>query len=346
MFDEYDFICIFGMIDDKFIYDAGKDWKHRKISKQFMKVAGVVLAILISLSCAFHTQVSAGIQKALSYIADVLGLQEDISLYTEIIDKTVIKNGISVTIKEVVTDGRELVVVYEVSGDSEEELFLNEQLTIDGEIVQSAEGYNLPYDERKSCYQRIECYRLSNEISKKNMHIKIVMHPDKEPYWSKSFDETNNFVFSFEASKEELQMDTIDIVLNQEIEIPNHSTIYLKKFTLNALDSTIIGESTENLENFSYYFKGQDSLGNKVMYRSDQYLNPNWEFVEERSKSYISPNAEWVELQLYIHECESTNVVQTENGEVIEETGDCDNPYEMYPVGDKFVIYIKNKERG
>ena len=84
MFDEYDFICIFGMIDDKFIYDAGKEWKHRKISKQFMKVAGVVLAILISLSCAFHTQVSAGIQKALSYIAWIHGTWKTLHCFQEI----------------------------------------------------------------------------------------------------------------------------------------------------------------------------------------------------------------------------------------------------------------------
>lgn len=345
MKDELRFMELLGGIDMELISQAGQPWV-KKASGRHLKIAGVILVILLSLSCIFHTEVKAGIQRAVSYIAQVFGLQESIVPYTKIINQTVMKNGISITIEDIALDDDELLITYKVEGDEEEKLLLNDQVIVDDEPIQSREGHYLGFDGDGESYRKVECYRFSGDYVHKNeMDIQIKLQPDEQPYWMDSFEAEDEFVYHFSASKEDLQRDTITLNLNQIVELPNHESVCLTEFTLNAIDSTITGTCGKLQGNWEYYFKGQDSLGNEVMYRSDGYTNPTWKFVEDRTEGYISPKAEYVELQLYIHKCQPVDVVQVENGDVIEETFGCDDPYNMHPVGEKFVVQIqKNKK--
>ena len=104
--DEYSFLELFGNIDDEYITQALQPWKGQ--TRRFMiyhigrKAACLAIIVMLGLCLAFHDQVSAAVSRFTTMIAEILQVTDDMTSYTDIINTTQEKNGISVTLNEVV----------------------------------------------------------------------------------------------------------------------------------------------------------------------------------------------------------------------------------------------------
>ena len=110
---EFDFSREFGEIDEKLVESAGREWNRKKynvLKLYSRKIAGVAIFAMLCIAAMSNSRVQAAVKEFTTKIGEVLGFTKDLSSYTEIIDQTQTKNGISLTLKEVILDDRVLMV--------------------------------------------------------------------------------------------------------------------------------------------------------------------------------------------------------------------------------------------
>ena len=121
--DEYSFLELFGNIDDEYITQALQPWKGQ--TRRFMiyyigrKAACLVIIVILGLCLAFHNQVSAAVSRFTTMVAEILQISNDIESYTDVINTTQEKNGISVTLNEVILTDNSLFVSVNLDTENE-----------------------------------------------------------------------------------------------------------------------------------------------------------------------------------------------------------------------------------
>ena len=86
---------------------------------------------MLCIAAMSNSRVQAAVKEFTTKIGEVLGFTKDLSSYTEIIDQTQTKNGISLTLKEVILDDRVLMVsVHADFGGNEGALWVNDEKTL------------------------------------------------------------------------------------------------------------------------------------------------------------------------------------------------------------------------
>ena len=140
-----DFSQEFGKIDEELIAEAGKPWtiKRDDIFRLYRRKIGQAAAILLAfITVAGNSHVQAAVKEFTTKIGELMGFSKDLSAYTEVINQVQTKNGISLTINEVILDNYSLIV--SVKPDYEEKkkeslyLWINDEKTlINGKRYQS-----------------------------------------------------------------------------------------------------------------------------------------------------------------------------------------------------------------
>lgn len=343
MKDELRFMELLGGIDMELISQAGQPWvKKRMHIKMFqIKVACAILIVLLGLSCAFHTEVKAALEKFTTTIGQLLGIKEDISPYTQIINAPITKNGMTITLKEVILDQDEIAVSFSAKMDNSQykEPLLWNDIWIDGHKLVSQKTFKSDDEVGELERDYVIAYRLGKEIElDETVNIKILFRPTD----SQNEQLIGKYEFSFNAARTELATDTVNLPLKQEIAINDGKSIRLNKFTWNSIESSIIGECEDLPLNTDYYLKGEDNLGNQVEYWKLSYISPEITFVKYVGD--ISPKASSLELQVYLHYDTNMKIINSEEQDDItleDSTGD--DAYQIEPFGEKFTIQIKDK---
>lgn len=299
------FLKVFGEIDDELIAEAAREWKEETISKRRagQLAACAVMVLLLSAALLNYKDVRAAWEKFTTKIGEMFGIRNDITEYTNKIEKSVTKNGVTITLKEAVTDGENLWIVYsarrEKGGDSLP-LIINNVWVNEAEVGESQEMYSeglrrdSNWEETQIC-----CFRFDESLIKSDfVNIKVVFKT-MEIETEKILGE---FLFNFDISLEKLKSATLELTLDETVRTESGGELKLAKFRYNAFDSTIKGYFYNMEGGNDYFLKGQDSLGNQVQYRIRNYNNPEIEFVLDTSllgHAQISPEAEYLTLQLY-----------------------------------------------
>ena len=121
---EFDFAKEFGEIDEKLVDSAGKEWEKKKyyvFQLYSRKIASIAVLVMFCLAAAGNSRVQAAVKDFTTKIGEVLGFTKDLSSYTEIINQAQAKDGISLTLKEVILDDRVLMVsVHAEFGEGQE----------------------------------------------------------------------------------------------------------------------------------------------------------------------------------------------------------------------------------
>ena len=169
---------------------------------------------------------------------------------------------------------------------------------------------------------------------------------------------TQPYTFKLTTSKEELEKNTVDINLDQNIKFDSN-ILNLTEFRWNPFESTIYGtyDGTVYIDS-DYYLIGTDDQGNKICYQEtgrngeetafQQTIDPEFTGYKE-----ISPEAKLITLQLY-------EVKNDTAHQVFEEKTDKDSSDDIYeestvyvynegesptddaiPIGDKFTVQIR-----
>ena len=240
--------------------------KLRKKKHRVRKTAAAAACAAVVLGAVgitmFSDQVYAQI-KAVSYdIASFLGIKKDLDPYKTVVSKSVTKEGLTVTLNEVILDKDELVIsVTQTSEDgyptekSQAEASLDAFLYINGrEASGSASG-----GARKISEDTIESV-INCDVKNLNMDEKY----DIELKFYRQGDFDTAWEFAFSTSGEELAAHTREIPLDDSFELPDGSTISLNTYTSNDMGQKIYFSSDRKRIEYDIMLKGEDNLGNPV----------------------------------------------------------------------------------
>ena len=343
--DRFLFLSLLGKIDSSYVEQSFQDWQHEE-KKIFLrryrnKIACAVLAIVLTAGCIFHTEVKAALQTVVTLISEMLGIEEDISSFTDIKNIPVTDNGITLTLEEVVLDKNQLLILVSQKFETEKEetdTELLENVKINGVKLDILKDYITDTTLDKPAHKYVLGYYLGDDIVLDDtLEIEAAFTVKRVDDGSK----IGEYQYNFDASWKELEKETVRIPIEQNITISENVKFKLSTFTLNSIESNIVASCDDLPLGAEYYLKGQDDCGNKVVYRLISYENPEAVFVKE-TDSHISPNAIKLELQLYRHSLGELND-SSEDGEFIVEDYIDDAVSKMEPLGDSFVINIKDK---
>ena len=144
---------LLGDLDDKYIYEASRPWKkqHRffHIQRSWKTaVAGIILLIMVGCTLRYQEDVKAALQRVTSWIGQALGIKNgDTDSYTNVVGKSISRDGITITLNEIVMDSKNLWIAYSDSEDSDadmkdavEDKLLYTEVCINGQKIQQGLG--------------------------------------------------------------------------------------------------------------------------------------------------------------------------------------------------------------
>ena len=363
---ELKFLEIFGEIDDTLILAAAAPQREKythegerqrrypmSVSHIFMRLfkseagraACAALAALLGLSCIFHNEVRAAIQEFSTLIGKVLGLEEDLTPYAEILNMKQTKDGISVTLKEAILSDNHLFAVLEIGSETEDasKLFPGNSgvVEVDGKVVDCT-SMGISYADE-------DHYILEWGFAKEEM-------PDTadivfETQISRGAEDTApvTFEFAFSASREELERNTLTCDINQKLEIQQDVYVDIERFSVNSIYGVLeVSEPSEmSAGDAEYFIRGIDSLGNPIQFTLERREGKHYVFKTESafgiSGTTPSMESEWIELQFYRLELEmDERQEEWEDGSEIYSvksgTGDM---ADAKPIGEKIRIELR-----
>ena len=318
------FLDLIGEIDEKFVYEASLPWEKQKLKFELkllkIAVAGIVMALLIG-GLSHTNEIKAAWNQITSWIQAALGIDENVESYIDTVGKTITKNGISITIKEVAADKNNLWVALSdnINNSKEEEFILLTEVYINGKTAQLDGTYDLA-ENKNGTEGQVYHYRMENIIAtndKVNIKMNVwLVNPAKMK--DVNIEDSDGYIFEFTSNWKELEEKTININTHKTIKISSSQNLMISKMSLNDFSSTIYGSMDNDEVNKDYYLIGTDNEGNKGFYRITNYENT--EIVFEESKNNIkykgiSPEAKSVTLQLYVDKEEKNKIIYKKNME-------------------------------
>ncbi|BCZ47829.1 hypothetical protein psyc5s11_38960 [Clostridium gelidum] len=252
-----------------------KSISKNKSHKRNMIVAGVALAFTVTL---FGTNVGANALTNVLKIAGVedigsfLGIYKNLDEYKTVINKSITDNGITIKLNEVIVDGNEINVSYNISSDEklknvESPVHTSGLIYINNKVVFAGGcGSSKRIDDYK--VQEVRTYDLGNNNLDGDLDMKIrfstvdINGNIKDGKW----------VFEFKANGDELKADTREMELNNKFTLENGEEWTLEKYTDNSLGQKIYASVSNYKEKPRYglVVSGNDNLNHYVRFRSDR----------------------------------------------------------------------------
>lgn len=321
--DRFKFLEAMGNIDDELIYQSCQPWQKKRGSRilGFHPAKAAVCAVLVLTLCItgiFHPQVKAAIRHFTTKIAEIMGVSNDLLLYTDIIGASQTEEGVTVTLEEVILAENHLYAAFRIDWEDGLEL---------GKDMQSPD-IGIGHDTK---FNGVEIATVSSEIwipemeadsgNSQNVLAAFVYNDDSLPYDISEVElemqvfltadwqgEGIPFTFHFSTSKEELQKDTFSMTVDYELKASGGAALRLQKFQFNQVFSQISARPNEifyeRMFDKGYILLGTDSEGNPLRYE----MSGGWEdnLIFECIGTLPSADSEWVELQLYEAEIPSS----------------------------------------
>ena len=382
--DEITFLELFGNIEETYIDSALQPWKvhggQHRIYHLGRKVACLALIVMLGFCLAFHDQVSAAIKRFTTMIGEGLWMKKDLSSYTEIIGQTQTKNGVALTLSEILLDDYKLLMAFHVDPlEYENDLSIcldSEHTRINGKPFESyGSGIGSIGDietlagEPKDILLSEDCFDLNLPEGETKLHVVVDVEELKSQIEG-DIDTLAEFVYDFTVTPDEINAQTVKKDLNLTIFAEGDRQFALKDLAMNDLYCRIIMTGNVCDDKWSDYelkMKGEDSFGNPVSLFGFNYVAENemlfetdfWGDYEagmsvtedEFQMSVPDKNCEYMDLQLYKRKIIWSEETDTsEEDEYAEFWSDIEdfsavyseeNNYGWEPVGEKFRVMIK-----
>ena len=329
------------------------------------------MLIMVGCTLRYQEDVKAALQRVTSWIGQALGIKNgDTDSYTNVVGKSISRDGITITLNEIVMDSKNLWIAYSDSEDSDadmkdavEDKLLYTEVCINGQKIQQGLGQRTvnAFSENPIT---VEDFTIGEEVNTEGtVNIEFKVWPiamDDADTWEnvqKIQADTEPYTFKLATSKEELEKNTVDLNLNQNIKMDSN-VLNLTEFRWNPFESTIYGmyHGTVYIDS-DYYLLGTDDQGNKIcyqetgrngqetMFRQTIGLYPGYE--------EISPEANTITLQLYevkndtAHQVSEEKMDKDSSDDIYEEStvyvyNEGESPTDdAIPIGDKFTVQIR-----
>lgn len=281
--------------------DRAKKEKRKKMIKSTVSasIAGVVV-----LGCiiTFNDTVYAGIQKTIYDIKSILGVEKDLDNYKTIVNKSITKQGVTITLNEVILDDNELIVCKTISSDKKtntNDCRVDEELFINGQYAGvMSSGYINQIDEYT--IQEVMFYTPTEDIDLQG-DLDIKMEISQVYFESVTSSESikDDWNFEFKSSGAELLADTTEIILDNTFELENGAVIDLKKYTSNNVGQKIY--FTTDLPGVGYHMvlRGSDDLNNNIEFELRTVNGYDGVFKLSTVDANLDENAKKLKLTLY-----------------------------------------------
>lgn len=313
-----------------------KNWKHSFASKakssvkkhtwkKYVAAAAAFVFILGGSSTQVRQNVYAQSQQIMESLSTLLGVKEDLSPYSTVVGKSISKDGITVTLNEVLLDGNSLIISYKTQVKDAatlkhfnlkkiEELLIDTDITINGKSVVESTGSST--------------YALDKLTSVSESEIQL----DDSSVLSGKSNFTINFstlgkldipvgTLKFAASGKELNATTTNVTLNQSFTLPNKAKITLKNYRSNMVDqkmSFTLSPDNARLDG-DVILKGKDNLGNHVEFYLGDSDGTDGTFRVDKIVGAISPKATSLTLTPYY--ADYSNLFSDNDTDAKEESG-------------------------
>jgi len=294
---------------------------HKKRSpRKSIVAAGVVMALtgtLLGTNIGANALTNVLKIDGVEDIGSFLGIHKKLDEYKTVINKAITDNGITIKLNEVILDGNEITVSYNISSNEKlkdlespahtfGELYINDKKITYGDTSRSkkVDDYNA---------QQVISYDLLNEHLSGELDIKMkcsAIYIDgnkKEGHWN----------FEFKANGDELKADTKEIKLNNKIKLKNGDEYTLERYTDNSLGQRIYASVSNYTGKPRYYMdlRGTDDLGNHVTF----FVPGRKNGVLFRMSKNLNEKAKTLTLTPYAAECSADDGSQL-NFEQVGET--------------------------
>ena len=388
---------LIGDLNDKYIYEASKPWKkqHRfsRIHRSWkIAAAGIILLIMAGCTLRYQKDVKAALQRITSWIGQALGIENgDTDSYTNVVGKSISRDGITITLNEIVMDSKNLWIAYSDSEDLNnknhsgkeqkdliaqntdsdtqdtiEDKILFTEVRINGQEIQQGRGQRTVNNNDLSENPiTVEDFTIGEEINTEgtvNIEFKVwpIAMTDAENWENiqKIQANTEPYTFKLTTSKEELEKNTVDLKLDQNIKFDSN-ILNLTEFRWNPFESTIYGtyDGTVYIDS-DYYLIGTDNQGNKICYQETERNGEDTAFQQTIDPEFtgykeISPEAKLITLQLYevkndtAHQVSEEKMDKDSSDDIYEEStayvyDGGESPIDSaIPIGDNFTIQIR-----
>lgn len=292
--------------------------------KKYIAVASVGI---VSLGVLYNTSIGAFAYEQITEVAynikQALGIKTDLTKYSDNVNQSVTKNGLTVRVKDVLLDGNELLVYLEHEYDKElkanEDIeLISERFYVNGEKVnKGVSGYSTIKTKNKTEF--VAGYKLPDDISMdEDINIKIKIN-DAYKWLDNEHDKFKRiwgpWTFKFKVNGSNLVKDTKEIKINKDIKLQNGVDLYIKSYRQNPVNQTITlsepqgnekikldNGKTINLNEAELVLKGKDDLGNKLTFslKGGMYYSTEAKYEFDKSNGLFDLNAKSLKLSPYL----------------------------------------------
>ena len=305
------------------------DMKKRSHMGGYVAVA--ILALMCTLALGPFRQETYAQIKTITYsVQEMLGIETDLSSYETVIGKVVAKDGVTITVNDVVMDRNEMVVSYTVTtenGCENTDCFVYVQVN-GKEIYGGSAGTSWMPDDNNMVY--LEKHHMEDVDVEKENYYKLI-------FYVHEFDSEGNLgtgrkvgTVEFAASGERLMAETTTVSIDESCEFPNGDKLRFTELSYNIMGPKIFCESENGDLNYDVIIEGIDSLGNKMSF----YLT----HFDSKGESWFIPESEEGEDALFYQEPRELTL-QVYAREEPKESGEIQGEYQS--IGAPFSVQLK-----
>ena len=287
MRQKFDFAEEFGKIDETMIAEADEPWTVKKgniIKLYRSKILQAAAFLLIFGIAAGNSNVQAAVKKFAATISEALGFSKDLSDYTENIKQTQTKDGVSLTVNEVILDDYNLLVSLTADYGKRKDtayVWIDEEKTqINGKSYQSYGSSVLgcemnpeldaQYGEENN---KVLIQEYSNlKLPAEDVPVHLVLGVGEKQIVSENEPErVTEFVYDFNITPERIKAQTVKKELDIEIALDAGNPVTLKELMINDLCARISVDGVKWSDpwflQYQVKLKGEDSFGNPVSFQ-------------------------------------------------------------------------------
>ncbi|MDU4936063.1 MAG: DUF4179 domain-containing protein [Peptostreptococcaceae bacterium] len=300
-----------------------KSIKKNKSYKKYIVAASILLVSMCLLNKNVVSYAKELIDDITYSISKVLGIGSDLEEYTNIINKSVSKNGLEVSISEVILNNDEMIFTYIVRSDKKLERIGYPSVDISSISINNKEISGLGGGSGK----QIDEYTTKNVLSFTLVGIEedeLKGEVDIRVSFDKATLDNDRVIkgpwnFEFKADGKQLALDTEEIKINKTYELGSGAKLVIDKYTKNDMGEKIYTRIENYDENRYYdlYITGVDDSGIKVRFIMDN--SSNIEPILERFDGSLSLDVKNIKLSVYLAETKLDNMPMNSDFELIGE---------------------------
>lgn len=316
---KYDEIKIPISIDKSIEKGVNKAMSEKKIKpknnyKNIVKIASIAV-VGVGILGATSLGGSSFASEMLYRITDALRIQKDLADYKTVINNSITKDGLTLTLNEVVLDGNDLIVSTTFDTEKEFEdgyIFDNATVYINGERKGAGSSGSSGAIDRNTVESVIN-HDIEDAITG-DVDIKIVYSDIRYTEEGKEIKIKDKFVFEFSTNGDNLKIDTHTVNFNQKFELEDNETINLTTFTSNSVGQKIYySRDIHNLADYDLKLIGKDNLGNDIEFYIYRAREDYGVFIYDNFDKEFDNNAK--SLTLSLHAAKQSNTSGQSNSD-------------------------------